>query len=240
MLEIVIDGLTSEVIADVMRAGVRAIVELGSATGAARVSAGELRRETGTVVIITSEAPSPDGGDHARPEARGKMKLLVLRLRAAPEQRLDMSPLTPQPLAGKEPARDRRRRKGGGGGVFFFFFFFPPPRKRRAHRDRGRIGKVRSRRRRHGRGIDHGRRRCAGRSERVAGMTGGRLTVNGNAGFIDRFRHGGGVHGDRRATSGIGWVESLAYEVHGPSGGMVVVVARRQRWRRPVAPRQHP
>jgi len=40
VLEIVIDGLTSQVVADAMRAGLRAIVKLGPARGAARVSAG--------------------------------------------------------------------------------------------------------------------------------------------------------------------------------------------------------
>ena len=40
VLEIVIDGLTSEAVANAMRAGLRAIVELGPAKGAARVSAG--------------------------------------------------------------------------------------------------------------------------------------------------------------------------------------------------------
>jgi formylmethanofuran--tetrahydromethanopterin N-formyltransferase len=40
VLEIVIDGLTSEAVANAMRAGLRAIVELGATEGAARVSAG--------------------------------------------------------------------------------------------------------------------------------------------------------------------------------------------------------
>jgi formylmethanofuran--tetrahydromethanopterin N-formyltransferase len=40
VLEIVIDGLTSEAVANAMRAGLRAIVELGATAGAARVSAG--------------------------------------------------------------------------------------------------------------------------------------------------------------------------------------------------------
>jgi formylmethanofuran--tetrahydromethanopterin N-formyltransferase len=40
VLEIVIDGLTSEAVAQAMRAGLRAIVELGPAQGASRVSAG--------------------------------------------------------------------------------------------------------------------------------------------------------------------------------------------------------
>ena len=40
VLEIVIDGLTSEAVANAMRAGLRAIVELGATVGAARVSAG--------------------------------------------------------------------------------------------------------------------------------------------------------------------------------------------------------
>jgi formylmethanofuran--tetrahydromethanopterin N-formyltransferase len=40
VLEIVIDGLTSEAVANAMRAGLRAIVELGPKHGAARVSAG--------------------------------------------------------------------------------------------------------------------------------------------------------------------------------------------------------
>jgi len=40
VLEIVIDGLTSEAVANAMRVGLRAIVELGPAKGAARVSAG--------------------------------------------------------------------------------------------------------------------------------------------------------------------------------------------------------
>ncbi len=40
VLEIVIDGLTSEAVANAMRAGLRAIVELGAAAGATRVSAG--------------------------------------------------------------------------------------------------------------------------------------------------------------------------------------------------------
>jgi len=40
VLEIVIDGLTSEAVANAMRAGLRAIVELGETAGAARVSAG--------------------------------------------------------------------------------------------------------------------------------------------------------------------------------------------------------
>jgi formylmethanofuran--tetrahydromethanopterin N-formyltransferase len=40
VLEIVIDGLTSEAVANAMRAGLRAIVELGPKKGAARVSAG--------------------------------------------------------------------------------------------------------------------------------------------------------------------------------------------------------
>jgi formylmethanofuran--tetrahydromethanopterin N-formyltransferase len=40
VLEIVIDGLTSEAVANAMRAGLRAIIELGPVAGAARVSAG--------------------------------------------------------------------------------------------------------------------------------------------------------------------------------------------------------
>jgi formylmethanofuran--tetrahydromethanopterin N-formyltransferase len=40
VLEIVIDGLTSEAVANAMREGLRAIVELGPAKGAARISAG--------------------------------------------------------------------------------------------------------------------------------------------------------------------------------------------------------
>jgi formylmethanofuran--tetrahydromethanopterin N-formyltransferase len=40
VLEIVIDGLTSEAVANAMRAGLRAIADLGATKGAARVSAG--------------------------------------------------------------------------------------------------------------------------------------------------------------------------------------------------------
>ena len=40
MLEIVIDGLTSEAIANAMRAGLAAIVEMGAEHGARRIGAG--------------------------------------------------------------------------------------------------------------------------------------------------------------------------------------------------------
>jgi formylmethanofuran--tetrahydromethanopterin N-formyltransferase len=66
VLEIVIDGLTSEAVANAMRAGVRAIVELGAATGAARVSAGNYGGKLGPHHYHL-RALSPDGGDHARP-----------------------------------------------------------------------------------------------------------------------------------------------------------------------------
>ncbi len=40
VLEIVIDGLTSTTVADAMRAGLKAITEIGAAKGVTRVSAG--------------------------------------------------------------------------------------------------------------------------------------------------------------------------------------------------------
>jgi formylmethanofuran--tetrahydromethanopterin N-formyltransferase len=40
VLEIVIDGETSDVVAEAMRAGLRAVIKLGPKRGASRVSAG--------------------------------------------------------------------------------------------------------------------------------------------------------------------------------------------------------
>ena len=155
VLEIVIDGLTSEAVANAMRAGLRAIVELGATAGAARVSAGNYGGKLGPhhyhlrTCRPTTATSAPWG--------RRNMKPLVLRLRAAPEQRLDLSPLTPQRLAGRSRARDRRHRTANNaGGRFASAICSTSRRKRRAHRCRGRIGEVRPRRRGHERGIDHG------------------------------------------------------------------------------------
>jgi formylmethanofuran--tetrahydromethanopterin N-formyltransferase len=64
VLEIVIDGLTSEAVASAMRAGLRAIVELGSTTGAARVSAGNYGGKLGPHHYHL-KALSPDADEHA-------------------------------------------------------------------------------------------------------------------------------------------------------------------------------
>ena len=40
MLEIVIDGLTSKSVADAMRAGLKAVIDIGAAKGVTRVTAG--------------------------------------------------------------------------------------------------------------------------------------------------------------------------------------------------------
>ena len=45
VLEIVIDGLTPAAVADAMRAGLKAAVALGPEQGAARIGAGQLRRQ---------------------------------------------------------------------------------------------------------------------------------------------------------------------------------------------------
>ena len=40
MLEIVIDGLTSKSVADAMRAGIKAVIDIGAAKGVPRITAG--------------------------------------------------------------------------------------------------------------------------------------------------------------------------------------------------------
>ena len=156
VLEIVIDGLTSEAVANAMRAGVRAIVELGAATGAARVSAGNYGGKLGPHHYHL-RALSPDGGEHAR---AGKRKRETARSAFARRARTKARHVVSDAATArrKEPARDRRRRTADDAASRARRRSLSRlGRKRRAHRDRGRIGKVRSRRRRHERGIHHGR-----------------------------------------------------------------------------------
>ena len=149
------------------------------------------------------------------------MKPLVLRLRAAPEQRLDMSSLTPQRLAGKSLREidgvdlQTTRRAVHVGDLF--------------HVSDGSAEHIviaggSERFDRVGEGMSAGSITVDGDVGIRAGrrMAGGRLTVNGNAGhwtasgMAAGFIEIAGDVGDRLGGP-------LAGEVHGMSGGMVVV-----------------
>ena len=149
------------------------------------------------------------------------MKPLVLRLRAAPEQRLDMSSLTPQRLAGKSLREidgvelQTTRRAVCVGDLF--------------HASNGSAEHIviaggSERFDRVGEGMSAGTITVDGDVGIRAGsrMAGGRLIVNGNAGhwaasaMAAGFIEIAGDAGDRLGGP-------LAGEVRGMSGGMVVV-----------------
>jgi formylmethanofuran--tetrahydromethanopterin N-formyltransferase len=62
VLEIVIDGLTSEAVANAMRAGLKAIVELGPIVGAARISAGNYGGKLGRHHYHLKDLAPKEGG----------------------------------------------------------------------------------------------------------------------------------------------------------------------------------
>jgi formylmethanofuran--tetrahydromethanopterin N-formyltransferase len=70
VLEIVIDGLTSDAVAAAMRAGLRAIVELGPAKGAIRISAGNYGGKLGPHHYHLDALSPDDYGEVAAKEAR--------------------------------------------------------------------------------------------------------------------------------------------------------------------------
>jgi len=149
------------------------------------------------------------------------VKPLVLRLRAAPEQRLDMSPLTPQRLAGKSEREisgvelQTTRRTLRVGDLFDVS---------EGSAEHILIEGGSERFDRVGEGMSAGSITVDGEVGIRAGrqMTGGRLAINGNSshwtasGMTAGFIEIGGHAGDRLGGP-------LAGEVEGMSGGMVVV-----------------
>lgn len=149
------------------------------------------------------------------------MKPLVLRLRAAPEQRLDLSPLTPQRLAGKSGREiaslelQTTRRLARVGDIFEISNGSAENIVVEGGSERfDRVGE----------GMNAGSITVNGDVGSRAGrqMTGGRLTINGDSGhwtasgMAAGFIEIAGDVGDRLGGP-------LAGEMEGMSGGVVVV-----------------
>ncbi len=98
VLEIVIDGETSQAVADAMRAGISAVARLGPDRGALRISAGNYGGKLGKFLYHLKDLRA--------------VKALTFTLIAEPPERLDLSPLTPERLAGLDKASIARLRLG--------------------------------------------------------------------------------------------------------------------------------
>ncbi len=210
VLEIVIDGLTSEAVAAAMRAGIAAIVKLGPAARRHPHQRGKLRRQARTASL-------PSAGFAA-------VKPLVLTLRQRPEQRLDLSPLVPHRLAGKTATEIERievqttRWRVTVGEIF---------RLKMGDAEQIRIEGACDR-------LDHVGQAMTGGDMLVEGdvgvqagrlMAGGRLTVRGNAGpYAASGMTGGGIEISGAAGDFLGG--PLAGEMAGMRGGIVVVRGR--------------
>ena len=207
MLEIVIDGLTSEAVAEAMRAGLAAIVELGPERGALRVGAGNYGGKLGR--------------HHYHLKDLLPVSSLTFSLREAPAQRLDLSPLIGAKSCRQDgrgnrthrTANDAHRRDGGRR--------FPHPRRRSRYNliegGAERFDRV-------GMGMASGSIRVEGEVGVEAGrlMSGGRLTIRGDAGpFAGSGMKGGTLDIEGYAGERVGG--PLSGETVGMSGGVLHV-----------------
>ena len=222
VLEIVIDGLTSEAVANAMRAGLRAIVELG-ATAALRVSAGNYGGKLGPHHYHLEDSVAHRRRSGQR-KGRNNVSPLVFRSRVAPEQRLDLSPLTPQRLAGKSEREignlelQTTRRAVRVGDLFDVSNGSAEQIVVEGGSEKfDRVGE----------GMNAGSITINGDVGNRAGraMAGGRLMINGNSGHWTASGMTAGlieISGDVGDRLG----GPLAGEVEGMNGGMVVVRGR--------------
>ena len=207
VLEIVIDGLTSEAVAEAMRAGLAAIIELGPERGARARRRGQLRRQA---------RPAPLSSQGSPP-----VSSLIFSLREAPAQRLDLSPLIAQNLAGKTIAEIERielqttRMRVTVGEVFRIRE--GDPETILIEGGGGRFDRV-------GMSMTSGAIRVEGDVGVEAGrlMSGGQLTIRGDAGsFAGSGMKGGALDIDGDAGERLGG--PLSGETVGMSGGVLHV-----------------
>ena len=118
VLEIVIDGETSDAVAAAMKAGIKAVADLGPEQGRDAHQRRQLRRQA-RQVPLSSEGPAA-------------VKALTFTLVAEPPERLDLSPLTPQGLAGLDRRAIEKIRLGQSKRASVGRRHFPRRGQRRA------------------------------------------------------------------------------------------------------------